>query len=174
MLRPAGRRAPAGRPSAQGPAGNSWTADGGCAPPPRTWSHSPAHLPSPREGQVPASRPGDRGALAPAPRRSRPRPAHVSRRHCASASLAARPAATDLRPQQSLAGGSGLARKRAEHPGPGDAPTPRATVRWQTRRTQRAPAPCGAVLGWAWGASTAPGRGAPGRPGRCRCVNWSR
>lgn len=42
----------------------------------------------------------------------------------------------------------------------------------KTRRTQMSPAMCGAVQGWAWGASAAPGRGAPGRPGRCRCIHW--
>ncbi|XP_076782536.1 uncharacterized protein LOC143439819 [Arvicanthis niloticus] len=70
------------------------------APLPRTWSHSPAHLASPREGQV-LTGPGNLEAHASAQRRSLPRPAHVSHRHGASSSLAARPAATDLRPQQS-------------------------------------------------------------------------
>lgn len=44
----------------------------------------------------------------------------------------------------------------------------------KTRRTQLFPALCGALQGWAWGASTARGRGAPGRPGRYRCIHWSR
>lgn len=95
-----GRKARARQTLAKGPEGNSWSADRGRVSPPRTWSHSPAHLASPREGQVRAS-PGNVEAQAPARRRSLPRPAHVSHRHGAASSLPARPAATDLRPQQS-------------------------------------------------------------------------
>lgn len=98
MLRPAGRKAP---PDLSKGTGRQFLDYGpGRAPLSRTWSHSPAHLASPRVGQMPAGR-GDLEAQAPAQRRSLPRPAHVSGRYGASCYLAARPAATDLRPQQS-------------------------------------------------------------------------
>lgn len=146
----------------------------GRAPLPRTWSHSPAHLASPCEDEVLAG-PGNLEAYASAQRRSLPRPAHVSRRHGASSSLAARPAATDLRPQQS---------SRAPRDWQGSTPSPQALRTRPLHGLQRGEdredqviarsVQLGARMGLGGGgASAAPGRGAPGRLGRCRCIHWS-
>lgn len=123
--------------------------------------------------------PGNVEAHASAQRRSLPRPAHVSRRHGASSSLAARPAATDLRPQQSSRAprdwqGSTLStqalRTRPLHGlQRGEDPEDQAIAGSVQRGARMGPG-----RGEVGGASAAPGRGAPGRPGRCRCIHWSR
>lgn len=111
------------------------------------------------------ARPGNLQAQAPAQRRSLPRPAHVSRRHRASSSLAARPAATDLRPQQS---------SRATQDRQGSTPSTQALGTRPLLGLQRGEDPedpavagslCGAVQGWAWGGVYSPGKGRAGEAG---------
>lgn len=168
MLRPAGRKAP---PDLSKGTGRQFLDCGpGRAPLSRTWSHSPAHLASPRVGQCQPAGGTSRHKL---PLRDAPSHAPPTCPVDTARPVTSRP---DPQPQtcglSSPRGLPGIGKEARKAPTPWGRAHFTGYSELKTRRTQLSPAMCGAVQGWAWGASAAPGRGAPGRPGRCRCIHW--